>query len=78
MAVVLQSGSALPRNSLGVGTAAMLLPVSGLQTWYQWHLLTLPLGPALLPWAGLSGRALTEDGAQAGHPSGSRLRVRDG
>lgn len=44
----------------------------------QWHLLTLPLGPELLPWAGLSGRALTEDGAQAGHPSWSRLRVRDG
>ena len=44
----------------------------------QWHLLTLPLGPALLLWAGLSGRALTEDGAQAGHPSGSRLRVRAG
>lgn len=44
----------------------------------QWCLLTLPLGPEVLPWVGLSGKVLTEDEAWAGNPPASRLRGRDG
>ena len=44
----------------------------------QWCLLTLPLGPEVLPWVGLSGKVLTEEEAWAGNPSASRLRGGDG